>query len=104
MARALVPGLWEREVARRAIDALTAIGAASVVTLVGAAERLRLFRHPAPTDLCWDKTVMIVACARRGGLIASLSRIVCAGTVPEDLRNRTRATARVNASLLDATQ
>lgn len=104
MARSLVPGLSEREVARRAADSLAAIGAASVVTLVAADERLRLFRHPTPTDLCWNKTVMIVVCARRGGLIASLSRIVCNGAVPEDLRNRTRAAARVNASLLDATK
>ena len=104
LARSLVPGLSEREVARRAIDSLTAIGAASVVTLVGADERLRLFRHPPPTDLCWDKTVMIVVCARRGGLIASLSRIVCDGAVPDDLRHRTRATAGVMARLLAATK
>ena len=104
MARSLVPGLSEREVAGRAVDSLAAIGAASVVTLVAADERLRLFRHPPPTDLRWDKTVMIVVCARRGGLIASLTRIVCNGPVPEDLRQRTRATAGVMASLLTATK
>jgi Xaa-Pro aminopeptidase len=104
MARSLVPGLSEREVARQAVDSLAAIGADSVVTLVAADERLRLFRHPSPTDLCWDKTLMIAVCARRGGLIASLTRIVCAGAVPEGLRLRTRATAGVNASLLAATK
>jgi Xaa-Pro aminopeptidase len=104
MARSLEPGLSEREVARRAVDSLAAIGAASVVTLVGADERLRLFRHPPPTDLCWQKTVMIVVCARRGGLIASLSRIVCNGTVPDDLNQRTRAAAGVMARLLSATK
>jgi Xaa-Pro aminopeptidase len=104
MARSLVPGLSEHEVARRAADSLTAIGAASVVTLVGADERLRRFRHPPPTDLCWNKTVMIVVCARRSGLIASLSRIVCNGPVPEDLRQRTCATAGVMARLLSATK
>ena len=104
VARALVPGLSEREVARRAVDSLAAIGADSVVTLVAADGRLRQFRHPTPTDLCWEKTVMIVVCARRGGLIASLTRIVWAGAVPEDIRERTRATAGVEASLLDATK
>jgi antitoxin VapB len=104
VARALVPGLSEREVAWRAVDSLAAIGADSVVTLVAADGRLRQFRHPTPTDLCWDKTVMIVVCARRGGLIASLTRIVWAGAVPEDIRERTRATAGVKASLLDATK
>jgi Xaa-Pro aminopeptidase len=104
MARSLVPGLSEREVASRAVDSLVAIGAASVVTLVAADERLRLFRHPPPTDLCWDKTVMVVVCARRGGLIASLTRIVCNGPVPEDLRKRTQATAGVMARMLAATK
>ena len=104
MAGSLMPGLSEREVASRAVNSLTAIGAASVVTLVGADERLRLFRHPPPTDLCWENTVMIVVCARRGGLIASLTRIVCNGAVPDDLRNRIRATAGVKAKLLAATK
>lgn len=103
MARSLVPGLSEREVARRAVDSLAAIGARSVVTLVAADERLKLFRHPTPTDLPWNKTVMIAVCARRAGLIASLTRIVCAGPVPEDLRHRTRATATVNGRLFAAT-
>jgi Xaa-Pro aminopeptidase len=104
MARTLVPGLSEREVARRAVDSLNAIGATAVVTLVAADARLRLFRHPTPTNRCWKKTVMIVVCARRQGLIASLSRIVCQGVVPDELRNRTRATAGVMARLLAATK
>jgi Xaa-Pro aminopeptidase len=104
MARTLVPGLSEREVARRAVDALAAIGAAAVVTLVAADARLRLFRHPTPTNCRWKKTLMIVVCARRGGLIASLTRIVCNGPVPEDLRQRTQATAGVMTRLLAATK
>ena len=67
MARKLEPGVTEREVARRAIDALAAVGAYSVVTLVAADDRLKLFRHPVPTDLRWRKVLMIVVCARRGG-------------------------------------
>ncbi len=104
MARSLTPGLSEREVARQAVESLARIGADSVVTLVAADERLRRFRHPTPTDLRWDKTLMLVVCARRGGLIASLTRIVCAGSVPDDLRQRTRSTAGVMASLLAATK
>jgi Xaa-Pro dipeptidase len=104
MARSLTPGLSEREVADRAVDSLARIGADSIVTLVAADERLRRFRHPTPTGRCWDKTLMVVVCARRGGLIASLTRIVCAGSVPDDLRQRTRSTAGVMASLLRATK
>lgn len=47
---------------------------------------------------------MIVVCARRGGMIASFSRIVSSGAIPDELRRRTLAAARVNAQLLAATQ
>lgn len=104
VARGLEPGLTEREVARRAFDALATVGAHSVVTLVAADERLKRYRHPVPTDAVWNKVLMIVVCARRGGLIASLTRVVCAGEVPDDLRRRTDATARVNAALYAATR
>ena len=104
MARKLEPGVREREVARRAIDALAAIGAYSVVTLVAADDRMKRFRHPVPTDLRWKKVLMIVVCARRGGLIASLTRIVCVGAIPEDLNSRTRGSAFVNARLFNGTK
>jgi Xaa-Pro aminopeptidase len=104
MARSLTPGLTEREVARQATSALANIGADSVVTLVAADDRLRKFRHPTPTGLHWEKTLMVVVCARRGGLIASVTRIVCAGSVPDSLKQLTRATAGVKAKLLEATK
>jgi antitoxin VapB len=47
---------------------------------------------------------MVVVCARRAGLVASLTRIVCAGQVPEELRRRTDACALVNARLYAATR
>jgi Xaa-Pro dipeptidase len=102
--RALEPGETETEVARRMTDALAARGIRSVVTLVAADERLAKFRHPVPTAARWERVLMVVTCARRGGLIASLSRIVCAGEIPQELRRRTLATARVNAQLLAATR
>lgn len=104
VARGLEPGLTEREVARRANDALAAVGAHSVVTLVAADERLKSYRHPVPTEKRWEQVLMIVVCARRGGLIASLTRIVCASSVPDELKRRTEATARVNAKLYAATR
>ncbi|MGI9067155.1 MAG: M24 family metallopeptidase [Pyrinomonadaceae bacterium] len=104
LARSLSPGVTEREVARRANDALAAIGADAVVTLVAADERLKRFRHPLPKDAQWKKAIMIVVCARRNGLIASLTRLVCAGPVPDELSRRTRAAAHVNAELFGATR
>ena len=104
LARGLEPGETEEEVARRMGDALAARGIRSVVSLVAADERIAKFRHPVPTGRRWQRVLMVVTCARRGGLIASLTRIVCAGEVPEELRRRTHAAARVNARLLSATR
>jgi Xaa-Pro aminopeptidase len=104
MVRSLEPGETEREVARRMTDALSERGIRSVVTLVAADERLAKFRHPVPTTRRWEKVLMVVTCARRNGLIASLSRIISAGEIPSELRRRTLATARVNAQLLAATR
>ncbi|MEK6335606.1 MAG: M24 family metallopeptidase [Acidobacteriota bacterium] len=104
LARALTPGLTEREVARMAADALAGIGAYSPVTLVAADERIRRFRHPVPTDLRWEKTLMIVVCARRQGLIASLTRLVCYGAIPEELSRRTELTAGVNGKIFTSTK
>jgi antitoxin VapB len=104
MTRSLEPGLTEIEIARRASDALAACGAQSVVSLVATDGRLAKFRHPVPTERRWEKSVMVVACARRGGLTVSLTRIVCSGTAPDELARRTEACARVNAQLFAATR
>jgi antitoxin VapB len=104
LARTLEPGLSEQEIARRARDVLAACGAYSVVTLVAADERLGQFRHPVPTSRRWQKVLMIVVCARRGGLIASLTRIVCVGTVPGELQRRTELAAHVNGQIFAATK
>ena len=104
LARSLSPGETEKEVARRADGALAARDIRSVVTLVAADERLEKFRHPVPTGRAWERVLMVVVCARRAGLIASLTRIVCAGSAPEELRRRTAAAAGVNARLLAATR
>jgi Xaa-Pro aminopeptidase len=104
LAHSLEPGSTESQVARRTKDALLAIGADAVVMLVAADERLRRFRHPVPKDVQWKKLLMIVVCARRHGLTVSLTRIVCAGSIPDDLRMRTRTAAHVNAELFAATK
>ena len=99
----LIPGQTENEVARIIRDELSARNIFSVVTLVAGDERIPSYRHPVPTDRRWNDTVMVVICARRHGLIASSSRIVCADDVPSDLQLRTEACAAVNAALYAGT-
>lgn len=76
----------------------------SVVTLVAADERIAKYRHPVPTANKWSKTLLLVTCARRGGLIANLSRMVCFGAVPNKLKEKAEAAATVNASLWHSTR
>jgi antitoxin VapB len=103
LVRTLGPGQTEREVAAQVVSALAARGAYPLVTLIAADDRIRNFRHPVPTERRWKKVLMVVVCARRNGLIASLTRIICSGPIPDELRRRTIAAARVNAQLLAAT-
>lgn len=100
----LKPGESEIEIAAKVRAELWTFGINSIVTLAAADERLARFRHPLPTENRWRKTLLMVTCAKRGGLIASLSRIICAGAVPDDLMRKTEAAAYVNACLLAATQ
>jgi Xaa-Pro dipeptidase len=97
------PGDTENEIANVVRNELARSGIYSIVTLVAADDRIANYRHPVPTDNVWRNTLLIVVCARRQGLIASLSRVLCAGDIPADLQNRTEACAFVNASLYAAT-
>jgi antitoxin VapB len=74
------------------------------VCLVAGDDRIQKYRHPVPTDREWKKTLMVVVCARRQGLVASLTRIICIGDQPDDLKARTLASAQVNAKLFSATK
>lgn len=98
------PGQSEIEIAAATQAEITERNIASVVTLVAVDERIRNFRHPIPTEDRWEKTLLLVTCAKRGGLIVSLSRMVCVGDVPAGLRERTEAAAFVNATLWGATR
>ncbi|HUR98065.1 MAG TPA: M24 family metallopeptidase [Pyrinomonadaceae bacterium] len=96
-------GMTEKQIARIVRDELARDDIFSVVTLVAADDRIAKYRHPIPTDNVWANTLLVVVCARRQGLVASLSRMICAGDIPEDLQRRTEACAKVNAALYAAT-
>lgn len=76
----------------------------SVVTLVAADERISQYRHPVPSENKFHKTLLLVTCAKRGGLIASVSRMVSVGEPSDELIKKTEAAAFVNANLLAATR
>ena len=100
----ICPGETELEITRKVKDALAAKNINSVVTLVAADERIEKYRHPVPTAKKWENVLMVVVCAKRGGLIANLSRIACAGRIPDELKRKTEAVAYVFAKLLSKTK
>ncbi len=98
------PGESEIEIARKTRNELAKFNIDSIVTLVGADERIENYRHPIPTHNIWKKVLMIVVCAKREGLVASLSRIICVGAIPDKLKRKTEAAGYIFAKLLSETK
>ncbi|MEA2574904.1 MAG: hypothetical protein QOH93_2202 [Chloroflexia bacterium] len=103
-AAAVRPGMSEHEIAGLLAQATHARGATPIVTLVATDERIRKRRHPLPTDKTLERTAMLVLCARKYGLVASATRLVHFGQVPDDLRQRMRAVATIDAITVASTR
>jgi Xaa-Pro aminopeptidase len=99
----LRPGLSEHQIAGLLAGTLTDFGITPGVVLVAADERVSTRRHPLPTDKRLERYVMLVVGSRREGLNVSATRLVHFGPVPEELRRRHLACARVDAAYLAAT-
>jgi Xaa-Pro aminopeptidase len=98
------PGQTELEIASLMRSELDRYNIRSVVALVAANDRIAKYRHPVPTENRFENTVMLVSCARRHGLIVSLTRIATIGAAQSELLERTESTAFVNATLWNATK
>ena len=96
---ALAPGMTEHEAAAVLAGAHFERGIAPIVVLVAADERLLKYRHPIPMGKRFERTVMLVVCGRRQGLIVSATRIVHFGPLSEKLRNA-RALLKVHLVFL----
>ena len=102
-ARLLRPESTEYEAAAALARALVARETDPIVLLVAGEERLPHHRHPLPTSAPLGRLVMLVACARRHGLIANLTRFVAFGGLPDDLRERHERLLRVDVAFNLAT-
>lgn len=91
--------LVEAELARH----LLARGIQPYVLLVAFDDRLKRYRHPTPSSEHLKHYAMLVACGRRHGLIASVTRLVHFGPVDANLLKIHEATCRVEAALWRAT-
>jgi len=98
------PGMSERAIAAELSRRLLIEGIEPAVVLVACDERIQRYRHPVPTERRLDQHLMLVACGRRQGLIANLTRIVHFGLPPEALLARHEACCRIELALWSATR
>jgi Xaa-Pro aminopeptidase len=70
---------------------------------VAGEDRVHKFRHPLPTDSVVGNRVSASICAKRKGLIASVTRIVTFGEVTDSMINEYTSIFKVEAALFDAT-
>ena len=89
-------GLLARELLDREVD--------PIVLLVGGETRLDAHRHPLPTGASLGGRGMLVACGRRHGLIASVTRIVSFTPLEPSQRDAYERLLAVEQAFLDASQ
>jgi antitoxin VapB len=100
----LEPGVTEREMAARTAAALLARGIAPTVLLMGVDDRIRKYKHAVPRAGVLERYGMVNLCARKRGLVVSITRFVHFGAMPQELATSFNHAAHVNSALLHATR
>ena len=99
----LAPGVSEQEMAARMSAALLARGIFPTVLLMGVDERIYRYKHAVPRGGVLKRYGMLNLCARRWGLVISITRFVHFGSLPAELAAAFEAAARIHAGILHAT-
>jgi len=102
--RSVRPGQTEFEIAARLAQETEARGAQAIVNLIATDERIFAYRHPLPTAKKLSKYAMLVLVARKWGLCCSITRLVHFGKLPDELRRKMDACARIDATFIAATR
>jgi Xaa-Pro aminopeptidase len=102
--RAVRPGQTEYQIAGLLAQEADARGAQAIVNLIATDERIFSFRHPLPTGKKLERYAMLVLCGRQRGLVCSITRLVHFGRLPDELRRKSEAVARVDAAFIAATR
>jgi Xaa-Pro aminopeptidase len=100
--RAARPEWTEFQLAGAAAQALWSRGIQPAAVLAAGERRLPLFCHAAPTQERLGSRASLQVCARRHGLVASLTRSVSFGTLPDRIKNEQAELLQVEATGLDA--
>lgn len=103
-AREIQPGMTEFDVEAVMARNLLNDFMTPTVLLVAADERNFHYRHPVPTEKKLEKYVLLVCCCRRWGLVASRSRSVYFGKLPQELEAKQRTVTYVDAVMMAKTR
>ena len=96
-------GQTEFDVCANLLKNAMSYGIESTVALVASDERILKYRHPISTMKKIDKYVLVVICGRKYGLIASVSRFVHFGSIPEEIQIKHRKVIQVDAEYITNT-
>ena len=94
----------EEEIAAQMSAAAVGVGLTPVVVLVGVDERIRRYQHPLPTSKKLKRHAMLIMCARYQGLIASMTRTVFFGDIPQALAAKHKAACSIDVRLQQSTK
>lgn len=103
-ARSVRPGMSEHEIEAALSHETESRGAQAIVNLIATDERIFKYRHPLPTDKKLERYAMLVLCGRKWGLVASITRLVYFGRLPDELQQKEQACARVDAAFIGGTR
>jgi Xaa-Pro dipeptidase len=95
----LEPGITEHEMTARTAAAFLAAGISPTVLLMAVDDRIRTFKHAPARGATLKRYGMLNLCARRHGLIVSITRFVHFGAMPSELANNFVLAAGINARL-----
>ncbi len=101
---AVQPGMTEYEIAGSLSRAVESRGVQAIVNLIATDERIFSYRHPLPTSKKLRNYAMLILCGRKWGLICSLSRLIHFGPLPDEIRHKAEAVAKIDAAMIAATR
>ncbi len=104
VASLVEPDWSEHGVAAAVAGELVALGVDPVALLVAGRPRLARHRHPLATDTLVGDRLMVVVCARRAGLIASLTRMVSFGPLDAETAEAYARVLEVDVAFNTATR
>ena len=103
--RRVRPGMTEYEIAGLLGKATLARGAVPIVNLIATDERIFRFRHPLPTGKRMARYAMLVLCGRQAtGWSPRVTRLIHFGPLPDAVRRKAEACARVDATFIARTR